>query len=406
VTLLPGDNSFEVTAASQNGKSVPQIPRLVRYLATPVVLEITAISQKGDKDDKESLQPTGRDGRTLLFPKSKDARIILHGQVRWTVEQDDQLSKTTWVHLFVNGRHYLPVMLTASKTDPRVMLFRAEVTLHRKEGNQLSVFLPDLATEAIAHQLPDLAADAIAPAEARLDCAQPEAEPRRAVHLLIIGSKKEKRQILTKRVLESLGAQEGADRGKFTMKGYDDGGVIYGPISEINLMDNLTSNYMAIQVNLQDRVRLHADADLVIVYYEGWEQITTAGSLLHPGIDPSTATLSSEDLRRFIAQMPGTHVLFLDVLRNKKDAGPALRDFVTVWPIYPHVAVMRYVWQVAPTPKDARLLNDLNKALGENNVLLKEVSNYLRKKVSERSDEDLLFTLRQPPSLENFPLGR
>jgi WD40 repeat protein len=337
-----------------------------------------------------------------VFPRVIDGRVRVRGRVRWLDATDEQLRKTSWVHLWVNGFQQMPVALDRPEKGSRERTFTSSncILLNRFTDNQIMVQVPELPR-----------AEDVVPADERKfpashfstwvvkECQRPLVGQR--LHLLIVGMGDVDAQHLTADALKALNA-EPVGKGRFQAKYFAEG-ILYGPV--VGSIIDETKVWPQLQLIKTQIVRDAPTAklnDVVMLYFRGKETLTEHDHFL----GSSAAGIRCDQLANFFDDALGAQVLFLDVARL---GGARARDKVAQWPTESHVGVFRYAWLVGDqVPDEARLLTALREATPQV-ATLKDVAAQFRRnfiRLSEKHPRALSFEpFHLPLDLEDMPIG-
>jgi WD40 repeat protein len=374
VRLERGANSLKVVALNEGGEQISRAVA-VTYQPGPVRIYIDHF-KVGD----ETILPRGPTGGDLLtFPSLPRGKVTLAGHVRWSELNDKQMAAVRRVQVYVNGHQQVPVDLEPPTGQRRERSFEVKVVLERPEANQITVRLPS-----------NIVQEANSRSRCRVDCAQPEAagETRRQIHLLIVDTGKDSKERVKTRVLTALHATPDPSRAdRFQQTGFDDGGVLYGPlVGDEAISERVYAHLALMRENLRSRAAAEFRDDVALVYFRGGETITgqghfflTSDSARDPNLECSS--LPCDALAGYFADNPGAQLLLLDVTRQATGAGAGHDKVAANWPEYPHVALWRYAWAGQPQtqPDDARLIANWGEALSQA-LWLREVAQAIGEK--------------------------
>jgi WD40 repeat protein len=344
--LAPGENNLLLIAQNDGGSD--EAPVVVTYLKKPVRMQIDYLQPKGqDVEIKPDRQLNGK----LLFKEVPQALCVVHGVVSWDEKDEDLVKAVNRVRGYVNG-----------KRQPMTLLFKAKAG-DRKRTFELTLQFTQPKDNVVEIELPDLAQEASNPMEFLVDCKQPNA--KQFGHLLVIGAGKTEKAQLIQRALHSIQGKitEGTE---FKADAFS-GGRIYGPLTGSTVTpDRVLTQLLVIKSQIEKRAREGAANDIVLVYYEGNEAVTSDGHFLRTNrsrydSDLKTSALTMDSLEAFCGEIMGAQVLLLDVARDnsiRAAASDADKDEVIKRPRNSHVSVFRSLsWLDHPdAPSDPLLL--------------------------------------------------
>ena len=150
-----------------------------------------------------------------------------------------------------------------------------------------------------------------------------------------------------------------------------------------------------------------------MLYYEGGEKIDDKGHFFetYSSSGENKFGMLCDDLVKYLFDVPGAHVLMLDVDRSKLKGEEAVRDKIQRWKDdYPdareHVVVMRCAERVEEGHKSqVRLIPILQKQLVQAARLSKLIL-LIEDALAESNDRDLLvFTKYFPTQLSDLIIG-
>jgi WD40 repeat protein len=390
--LATGENNLLLEAQNESGSD--EASAVVTYLKKPVRLEIQYLQPKGTDD---RIAPERQLNGSLHFKKLPQDLCVLHGVVTWDENDEDLLKEVRKVRGYVNG-----------KRQPMTQLFKAKGGARQREF-ELTLQFTQLQDNIVEIELPDLAQEASNPVEFLVDCAKPNA--KQFGHLLVIGAgKTESKEELIKRALGSIQGTATEGGKGFTAESFAAGGQIYGPLTGSTVTPGrVLSQLRAIYSQIDRRSSIGAANDVVMIYYEGNEAVTSDGHFLctdrsHYDSDPKTSALTLDSLEAFCGEIMGAQVLLLDVARDKSLRAAASdddKDTVIKRPRHTHVSVFRSMcWLDHPdAPTDPQLLAQWEEATKAHAKLF-EVGDEVRKKI-----KPTIYAMEIPISLRDLLVG-
>jgi hypothetical protein len=347
--LEPGQNRFRVVAVNDGGEEEAAL--VINYLYMPVRLVIEDL-----KCDGVSLLAEGNNqpGGRLRFKKAPNGRAELSASLVWDDPKDEQLRLASYVRIYVNGFQQIPALLRDPEPGaPRTRKFVKEISLNRAADNLVEIDLPSNKQEA--RNRPNFT----------VSCAQPA--EKQNLHLLVIGVYEQDREKLMDRAKKAVESQAFDGKPKY-----------YGPLTGYVTADKVFTYLDEIKNNIDDNAKGGAINDVVMIYYQGKEDVCVFGHyFLMSNSDsrkqyPQTAVCLDGVAQAFL-QTLGATVLLVDVAREEEKGA---RDMVVRWPEEVRAGVFRAAWkeqgQAVPaagplldawqevTPKQG-LLNDINK---------------------------------------------
>jgi WD40 repeat protein len=365
VELRPGPNQLSVEAVSVSGRQPDNPTLIVNYLPPPFRVEIDRLTEG---QNGRIVPRIGSDQFGPIFAETASGRVYLHGRIWWA---DKETTTPNALHVFVNCFQQAPVPIERKANETNTE-FTEELLLDRPKGNRVRLIA--------------VGQDADDPVGCTVDCSAPVTEQR--LHVLVL-SARSGRDVARRQILTAFNYRPAAE------------GAADRPSSRRNRIDSdhLRGELFAIEREMRrdqqkDKDRGTASNHVLLIYYEGMETISKEGhffgarDLLSGRADPSG--IRCEKLVRDLSNMPGAHILLLDVERGAPAGDDAL-DRISNWAkdyseTLTHVAVMRCAPRgKAGRPQDVRLLPVLERTIPREGRLSKLVD--LVKEALEKSPE-------------------
>jgi hypothetical protein len=384
VGLKSGFNTLRVEAVNDGGSQSAAV--VVNYVSQPVRLEVLSLAPRGQ--DGPPITPEVQPGGKLSFLAVPAGRMRLRGRVLWDQAQDERLSKTRIVRIFVNGFQQLPAVLQPAAAGSRERTFQTDLLLNQADDNRVEIALPDLEQDACSCTRFGLA------------CRKPERAQR--LHLLLVSSRPVDEKALKAQFLKAFQSHT------------EPNGEIKTPVFDpVYTYATLTGYYVRPQYvynqlhRIQATIKKLANAgtpcnDVVVFYYQGGEAVSAQGNVFQ-------TSLTCDDLVRFFADTPGAHILMFDVGREGVAAG---KDKVAALDnsygdIEQHVAVLRYAWLNGPGAQPGTgLLRALGDAMPQAGRLV-EITDKVRKSARGTANpQTLRFDDFLSDDLKNLVLNR
>jgi WD40 repeat protein len=394
VKLSAGGNRLRLEADNDGGTGFDST--VITYVPPPVRLQIEYLSPK-NKADK--FEPTGTRNGGVMFDAPQD-RCVVHGWVLWEESQDDVLrgARPFRVRGFVNGKHQAPAKVFAAKPGERRREFELDVQFTQAKDNLIEIETPDLPQEASS------------PTVLLASCAAPK--DQQYAHLLIIGTGKTSEEVLTAKALHAVQGDIDSKKGPrfFKAPAFAQGGRVYRPLTGGNVSpDSIYSLLQAVRAEIEGRSGEGSANDVVVVYYEGNEEVCADGHFFRTNrsrydSDLKTSAMPMEGLEKACADMLGAHVLLLDVARDGSPRAAAEeddRDRVVKRPGRSHLSVFRSMcWMDhAGAPIDPELLAKWSD-VAKDKLRLREIGEEVKTRI-----KPLTYDMAIPKSAEGLPVG-
>ncbi|HZV07139.1 MAG TPA: hypothetical protein VE999_18805, partial [Gemmataceae bacterium] len=319
VELEPHDNRLSVEAVSISGR-LPESPRLVlTYVPPPLRIEIEKLTELSR--DGVARMPRRRERGTLVFPEAATGQVWLHGRVLWADKKANRREDYFRLRVFVNGFQQIPVDVVR-EGDKTETPFRVLLLLNRRTGNRISL---------VASRQ-----DAGGFTEGSVDCAEPITAQR--LHVLALSPYSRPDEV-KERLRKAIHKEVNFLR----------------PLTGSHVSPHYLNNqlYEFQQGLLDDRQKAVSGKgtlrnDVLILYYEGGEKIGSEGHFFetYSSSGEKAFGMPCDKLVSYLVNIPGAHVLLLDVDRPALDRQERSRDKIERWKDdYPdahtHVVVMR-----------------------------------------------------------------
>jgi hypothetical protein len=378
IRLTPGLNNLYLTAGNEGGQQTTA-PVAVSYSRVPVSLVIDQLEPWGQTGD--AIKPASLTSGEYLVPKEVAiGRLWLYGRILANKPDDEQLRKVKGVWVYINGIRQLPAELRPLIRNSKERAFRVPLLLNEAE-NQISI------------ELSNLLQDAGNRSQFTLACKSPEKKQR--LHLIIVGVGATDVKQLRERALKAVQA-EAASETTFRTPAFAEG-YIEGPRTTYVTRHHMNS----LLANVRDRIKQLAKkgpamSDVIMFYYQGRETVDTAGDL-------HWSDLSWRDMQNIFAEMPGAHLLLLDVTREKEGKDRAGR-----WSDDSRVGVLRYAWLGPQAPNEARLITALEESMPRA-VFMRDVQTFLGNKydqISQNFASEIAYDGYLPADIKNLAIGR
>lgn len=399
IELQRGLNPLSVEAVSVSGRA-PDSPRLIlNYIPPPLRVAIDRLTFIGQA--AEPLRPARNERGELVFPTATSGRVRLHGRILWADPSHGGRAEHFLLRVFVNGFQQLPVYLRRRTADEMETPFDTPLLLNRAAANHVRLVLPRQ--------------DAGDPADCRVDCAKPVGRQR--LHVLALGARSRSDQA-RKQILQAIGSrpvEEGMQAPAFAEV------HVSTPQTGVRLDRYfLFEQLVLLREQIRDRQMTSLRSrdvpmnDVLMIYYEGGEAVNDKGNFFETDAAVGTAKrfgMPCDELVEFLADIPGAHVLLLDVERTARPSGDRPRDKIARWKDdYPeaeaHVVVLRCARRGPATrPGEIRLMPMLQKAIPEAGRLNRVVSLVGEVVATSAERDPLLFTYYLPTELADLMIG-
>ncbi|GIW79576.1 MAG: hypothetical protein KatS3mg105_1383 [Gemmatales bacterium] len=327
IRLLPRENRLYASAVNKGGETRTAL--VVSYLYTPVQLIVDRLEPAGPVG--KPIQPTVLPDQRIAFKKPAEiARLRLRGRVRWSKDDDQEMTKVKLIRVYVNGFQQIPAVLEPPKGAERERVFVADLILNRPVDNRIEIELPDLKSDANNRR------------EFTLDCLKPESGQR--LHLLIVGVGEKDESKLTNQALLALRAQ----REKDTIRTPAFSEVrIYGPLTDFVTPQQVYAQLCLIKKTIDVLAGKGSPNDVVMVYYQGGEALKQNGNVFETSLSQYDKQLKRtgitfEGLQGFFDETLGAKLLWLDVAPVEVDETG--KDQVADLPPEANINILRYRW--------------------------------------------------------------
>ena len=367
IPLVPDVNEVIVSARSVGGEGLTRLR--ISAIHRPVSIVIAGMSSTAD-GPVELVAKQGNAGHVLFDRAAATGDMWLYGHVEWANDDDVRIhSRTSMVHVWVNGFQQLPVRLEPVSGGELRRAFKTRVVLGQKRANLIQVVLPTLAT-AVSHRQ-----------QFYVDCQNPIVNRR--VHLLALSVDQGSDQAneLVDSGIRALNGQRSENSTESRVVQFESSmgtGFVYTPLMAGQITrQKVMRQIRAISSSVRAWNQKQPATDVVVVYYQGAEMIDhqsgfylttlptsdtkTADAIRHP-VHLRHSSVSSEMLNRLVETNPGAYLLLLDVTRAESEERTAKRD----WPNDSKAAMLRYAWfSNNSTPETATLIFGLKKVVPE-----------------------------------------
>jgi hypothetical protein len=384
--LVPGANRLRVEAVNAGGERHAEV--VINYSALPVRLAIDRLELAGQGG--QPLEPIRLSDGKLLFDPLPQGRAWLHGHVTWDREGNEQIHKTSWVRVHVNGAMQIPVRLEPVAGNARRKAFKAEILLSQAQGNYVDVELPGLKQEASNRP------------RFRVDCQKPERTQR--LHLLIVGVGEKDGAGLTNRALAALRKREEVP-GRISTTAFAQV-IHYGTLSDLVDPDQVFTQLCKIKKTIETLAQEGSANDVLLVYYQGEESVTREGHFFQTSF--TDAALTPGGLAQYFTETMGAKLLMLDVQRGQAVRLGEVKDQVIRWPEECYVGVFRYARPKGPGSASGtwvpQLLPDLRDVL-PNAGRLVQVASLLGVHSRQKASE-LIYSRHVPDNMEGLEISR
>jgi hypothetical protein len=398
IELQPGTNRLSVEAVSVSGRLPDARQLVVTYVPPPLRVEIERLTELRPGGASVEVQ---RDARgELVLPKVASGRVRLHGRIVWANPAVGKRGELFVLRVFVNGFQQLPIV-RRRRSGEATTSFEAPLLLNRARDNHIRLaFSADNAGE---------------PVECRVDCGEPATRLR--LHVLVLSPhakteriEEEVRKAIEPRRLE--GGQPATAFEEVRIAATLTGSKVFRQFvyfQLVQLKEEIVSRQMT-TLRRQDTPK----NDVLMIYYEGGEAINNKGHFFEthaPSGSSKRFGMSCDELANFLAELPGAHVLLLDVERPAPAVDDPPRDKIARWKDdYPnariHVVVMRCARREgAGEAGGVRLIPVLQQTMPRANRL-SELRALIEKAIAQFADRNLLvFTAYLPSELADLTVG-
>ena len=396
IELVSGPNRLSVEAVSVSGR-LPNSPRLILYYVPPPLrIELERLTEL--RADGTAVSPLRQEGGTLVFPEVASGRVWLHGRISWADTRANGRDDAFLLRVFVNGFQQMPYRVLR-KANEKNTPFQVRLVLNRRTGNRISL-----------SAFPE---DAGSPAEAWVDCAGPITAQR--LHILAL-SPHSRPDDVKERLRKAIQARRKEKDGRASA------------FQEVHVLPPLTGSYVSPNYlcnrlgRFKEEIRISQSAasrdrpmmnEVLLLYYEGEEKIDTQGHFFET-YSPSGANrfgMPCEKMVSYLVDIPGAHILLLDVDRSALAREDRPRDRIARWKdnfpdVRSHVVVMRCARRMeAGRRSQVRLIPVLQKQLPQSARLSKLIP-LIEEALAASNDHDLLvFTKYLPPELTDLIVG-
>lgn len=397
VELTSGPNRLSVEAVSVSGR-LPNSPQLVlNYVPPPLRLVMESLTEL--RPDGTAIRPQLRQQGSLVFPEVEAGRVWLHGHVSWTDKGANWRDDVFLLRVFVNGFQQMPYQVLRKPNESKTP-FQVQLLLNRRSGNRISLLA--------------FRQDAGSPVEARVDCVKPIAAQR--LHILALAPHSQPDEV-KERLLKAIRAPREENR-----EGRE------SAFQEVQVLPPLTGSHVAADFlcgrlgRFKEELRIAQNSagrdrtlmnEVLLLYYEGGEKIDDRGHFFET-YSPSGANrfgMPCDKMVSYLVDVPGAHVLLLDVDQSGLERKDARRDKIARWKddfpdVQAHVVVMRCARRVeAGRRSQVRLIPVLQKQLPQAARLSKLIP-LIEEALASSNDHDLLvFTKYLPAELADLIIG-
>lgn len=326
------ERSFKFFVEAANAAGSVRTPSAeVNYLLPPIPLVIDELRPSGG-------EPLKRRGVQIIqFEPSKSARLELKGHLKGKIFDHSR------VKVWVNG------FLQRSVNVEKQGQFAANIILNLETANRISFEVPHMALDEI--RLPKLIVDCQAhqrPASLRLVTVIAP-DPSRLAPAPDLSA-----QQLQNRILAAMRLQNPSVSG-FKM---EPGAVLDGDFT-----DNDVTGILAQMILIMSREGDEPTNDVLVMYYQGAE-VNRTNSDFELATGNPRITVKRASLVNLLCDIPGAHLLLLDVQRLPQGARQQ------VWGDN-RLGLLHVAWAERPqaNPKPFRLVDALEKSVGSNTQL-------------------------------------
>jgi hypothetical protein len=373
------DNVLRVEAVSEGGAATPA-EVVVNYVPLPVWVVFEKLD---DPSRAQPVEATHLPGGRVSFPAMGEGRVELRGYVAWNEEGDERLRQAKQVRVYVNGFQQPPAELLEAAPGSRQRRFTARLILSQPM-NKVEIQLP-----------PECGQDVQSRPYFELACKHPL--ERQQLYLLVISPKAEDLKALEKRALAA-----------FKTKAFVEPVIVPLIGEEVNNQAVL-GRLGYIRRQIARRASEGATNDVVMVYYTGADRVDGKGHYLKGGQDDPDLRLSGiscEGLVKFLPDVLGAQMLFLDVTHQQGEGGDR-KDLVQHWPPEAPAVVLRAGWLDLgkPEPPDAQVLTAWQKTTAGASLLKEVVSGVGSLFRPFEEGKAMRYDKVVPASMENIPVG-
>ncbi|HTU21196.1 MAG TPA: hypothetical protein VMG10_24295 [Gemmataceae bacterium] len=330
VPLEPGMNTLKAEASNDGGWESSRAVN-VSYVEQTVDLHL------------QGYRLRDQEGEILAATtESPVSRVELHGWLKWPARADAAWKRPMRVRVWVNDFEQRDVPLQEGREGLR--RFRVPLCLTR-QLNRIRLRFPD-AVKLKDGDRPEWV----------IPCRNPQTRQR--LHLLIVAPGEKKMRALTERVLSVFGAEQ-RDGNRFRARAFRGGARCYGPIPYYVTADEIVHWLPFIRSTI---LNSPGDcSDVVLVYFQG--QMRSEGGKRYLLTEDEQTSLKErglemERLRRNLGDVLGAKLLLLDVQGDNETILPVNDASLPI-------GDLRYVWLVAANESRRRLLDDLDRMLGQ-----------------------------------------
>ena len=374
IPLDSGNNVFSVEAENDGGRNEPR-SAMINFIYRPVRLVIDSFVERapGNKVYRPKPDPQSR----LIFDQVDSGRVQLRGHVEWVAARDQELRKDIHLRVYVNGFQQIPVILHAAEKGKNERYFEVDVLLSRAENNLIHLDLPDLARGETDNS--------------RLCKVQKCKDPAKGLrmHLLVVGVGQPNGQELVEQAKKALGV--GPDpkdpEKKSALPAFEEV-IVYEPLARYVRQDDVFRKLDEVKLRIDQGDPRDRDArnDLVMLYYQGKEKMTSEGHFFLTDdskyLPLKDSAVNLKEVTRFLADTRGAQLMLLDVERVEAARVEPDQDGIAQWPRDPFIGVFRFAWwQPADAP---RLLTTLEqqweKAINFDSLVKNVTTTYQKQK--------------------------
>ena len=304
-------NEFKVIAVDENFRWDAATVTL-NVIQPPVTLVIDLLEvPRPQAGFAKSLTPALTQDHTVKFDAAAGgSEVILRGRIVTSTAATP--IERPYVKCWVNG--FLKTQRAyAVENNPREWTFATRLVLNQKTGNRLLLEL-DGAAESQFSQTRCL-----------VDCADPD--PKQNLHLVVIGFDPNSRRGINR---DLLGKQAEKAFGIHNNKTPAFEKVRTYPIGDAVRLSDI--NYILSRIRLSNPRPESGEHQVLMFYYQGQEVLGPKGQI---SLMTKDRPLAGADLSKVLSEIPGAHLVFLDVAQPKPldrawNAGPFLGVLKTI----------------------------------------------------------------------------
>jgi WD40 repeat protein len=391
--LDQGPNRLSIDAVSVGGRP-PESPRLLlSYTPPPILVQMERLTEL-TKDGK-LVEPLRNDRGNLIFPETATGLVWLHGRVTWTDTDKRAGNDPFLLNVFVNGFQQIPFRVRrGDKTN--YTEFQVQLLLNRRK-NRISLLAPQVD------------AGNPGPMQGEVDCAEPITAQR--LHVLALSPYSQPDEV-NKRLQEAIREFKRQSGNRPPVFGEV---IALPPLTR----DRVNRHYLNGQIHNFDEIIQHKHFsakhpgelmnEVLMIYYEGREKIDDNGHYFET-YSPNGGNaydMPCDKMVSYLFNVPGAHVLLLDVDRRAEVRPDDARDTIKHWEDnFPeartHVVVMRCARRGGPV----RLIPVLEKQIPQA-ARLSELIKLIEDAINNSNNRGnlLVFTQYLPRELADMIIG-